>query len=411
VDNFSPNSNTSNNNDEPANSDVNLSEKETDLKDIPERQAQPLEEIGLYRSDFSTVPAGRALVPISGLLVALLLLTMTEAASDKWYLLQFNPNSNQVEEEVILSEDLAVNLNEEEFNLSEDLKNEPKTNSNVGYGQYIVLGFNKVTRPIREATSYIDYSFLRASDKTKNVLTIFERGARKTSSLALATVNFSQSEEIIEKRKSLAVENRQEASVNISVDNSLEKNDSKIFRQVKKVDNLLADSALNGSQMVAQTAGIAGGGVMKFLGRLVDNVIDGIKKVWQFIRDLGNDIIDRWSVFLNLKEPEIQEPTNFKAQEELEKRFNLKPGEVENAIKDRQVMVATPTDPEVEGIIIVPENSKSDLKITQAFILNMFSDPVDIDFDSGGRSGVITPRFRSNAVGRYIFLVTPGSDS
>ncbi len=63
---------------------------------------------------------------------------------------------------------------------------------------------------------------------------------------------------------------------------------------------------------------------------------------------------------------------------------------------------------ENKGIIVLPSSTSTvDLVSIQDKIRRMFSDPVDVTFDEATQTGLITPRFRNDRGGEYVFLLAP----
>jgi hypothetical protein len=59
------------------------------------------------------------------------------------------------------------------------------------------------------------------------------------------------------------------------------------------------------------------------------------------------------------------------------------------------------------GVVVFPEvGNESQSRLTQD-IIGSFSDEVQVQFDEGGRSGVIIPKFKNSFNERYIFILTP----
>lgn len=60
-----------------------------------------------------------------------------------------------------------------------------------------------------------------------------------------------------------------------------------------------------------------------------------------------------------------------------------------------------------QGLVVVPQSKVGDEAEAVTKIKGLFSDPVLVDFDSTGQSGVITPLFGNTTGENYIFVLTP----
>jgi len=60
-----------------------------------------------------------------------------------------------------------------------------------------------------------------------------------------------------------------------------------------------------------------------------------------------------------------------------------------------------------QGVVVVPLTQETDQQKVKTDIQDMFSDPVNIDFEADGQSGIITPIFRGSTGNNYIFILTP----
>lgn len=60
-----------------------------------------------------------------------------------------------------------------------------------------------------------------------------------------------------------------------------------------------------------------------------------------------------------------------------------------------------------QGVVVVPSSASTTNETIKNQIKNLFSDPVLVDFDRTGQSGIITPVFSNTTGENYIFVLTP----
>jgi len=68
---------------------------------------------------------------------------------------------------------------------------------------------------------------------------------------------------------------------------------------------------------------------------------------------------------------------------------------------------SVPSTSKQEGIVVVPVDSDADKEKVKEKIRNNFSDKVDVVLDENNKSGIVTPKFRSNTEQQYLFMLVP----
>lgn len=125
--------------------------------------------------------------------------------------------------------------------------------------------------------------------------------------------------------------------------------------------------------------------VYESISGFINAIISWLKDIWQFLMVV-------WRDFWGLTDPATAVIDNSRASAP----SSIFGGKV---LPDKKVYAVTATP--ADGMISVDETLKQNLSQT-------FADPVDIKFDSTGRSGEITPVFSNGQRGsKYLFVLTP----
>ncbi len=154
-----------------------------------------------------------------------------------------------------------------------------------------------------------------------------------------------------------------------------------------------------------------------------DGLINGWGNLGQMIGDYRNIITSNWRKFLSGEEPErvttLAENKTPSSSADLEKAKNQIRQEVEASIrqdleKTLQAIGRTGNAASYSAggpdqtMTVLPSTGSSTLDTSiKTQVKNSFSDEVSVQFDETGRSGVITPVFRSAPGSNYLFILTP----
>lgn len=121
-------------------------------------------------------------------------------------------------------------------------------------------------------------------------------------------------------------------------------------------------------------------------------------------------IIDNWNNFFN-RSGRASTPTETfdeaKLRQEIKDEILAELGDELRRIleldQSSPVMIEGSTG---QGIVVLPDNGLDRNQLMER-ISQLFSDQVEVQFDDTGRTGIITPVFRSGSGGNYIFVLTP----
>lgn len=133
---------------------------------------------------------------------------------------------------------------------------------------------------------------------------------------------------------------------------------------------------------------------------LTYNTFDFLKEKWSLFVDSFlyylDIIIDNWKNFLGGK----QKQENVLTVDDLEL---LKEQIKQDLLKEINNYPLTGQTNNQDGLVVFPSGGQ----FSTSNIANMFSDPVVVNFDQSGKSGVVTPVFKTGLGDNYIFLLTP----
>ncbi len=175
-----------------------------------------------------------------------------------------------------------------------------------------------------------------------------------------------------------------------------------------QVNMLGSGGGLGGNNQVGAIGSLSGG----FSG-LTSTIRSWSTGILDFILYYVDLISNNWYNFFfgpkeaaNAISPAIDEAT-LRAQIKAEVLADLK-GTLAEALKStggsQPVLIE---DSGGQGVVVVPSSASTTNETIKNQIKNLFSDPVLVDFDKTGQSGIITPIFSNTTGENYIFVLTP----
>jgi hypothetical protein len=118
----------------------------------------------------------------------------------------------------------------------------------------------------------------------------------------------------------------------------------------------------------------------------------------EFLIELWATIKNNWSTFWSRPSADDAVATTSSAVISADLRAELK-AEILAELKSDLMKAPVRETPASQGIVVVPLSSE--------LVANNFSDPVKVEIDAAGQSGIITPTFRDKQGSSYLFLLTP----
>lgn len=128
------------------------------------------------------------------------------------------------------------------------------------------------------------------------------------------------------------------------------------------------------------------------------------------ISNYWNKIVFRWKVFIGLEQDLSEASLGGFSAEDRATLQNVQAGvdEVLRQLADRPVGTTQAPASQSGGAVVVPSSGDPATDaVIKANIANMFSDEVTVKPDGSGRSGVITPVFRSGAGNNCLYIMAP----
>ena len=170
---------------------------------------------------------------------------------------------------------------------------------------------------------------------------------------------------------------------------------------VHKLDSLLLLSAENNvkqTSQVSQTVFLDVVGVAEYY---IDYTYAWWKAFKTWALEYISDILDKWKDFIYgvpsysaLDESALREQIRLELLKELGQGDNEGGSDSDGSSEEPYITQE-------------PEGENTDLASIEDRVRRMFSDPVDVTFDEATQTGLITPRFRNDRGGEYVFLLAP----
>lgn len=132
-----------------------------------------------------------------------------------------------------------------------------------------------------------------------------------------------------------------------------------------------------------------------------------VQSLWGIVRDRAAAIWGRWQNFLAGDKSAVL-PGDGGVDAETKNDIREIKQDVKTLLNLFNQQSLRPSSRSAEGLIVVPQSGSAsgDAALRQN-LADQFSDPVKVQVDETGKTGVITPVFRAPGEGNYIFLLAP----
>lgn len=180
---------------------------------------------------------------------------------------------------------------------------------------------------------------------------------------------------------------------------------------IKKAQNLTSTAATGVSDVASSTqkaiddTKLAGESIVTKVNNFFSTTVGTVGNYW-------GRVVFRWRVFLGLEQSDtvVADGSGYTADDRAALQ-SVKAGvdEILRQLADRPIASSNvQSSVEPGGMVVVPSSGDANTDaVIKANIANMFSDEVVVNPDGTGRSGVITPVFRSGAGNDYLYILAP----